>query len=152
MNELTFTVPGAAAPQGSKNQFGGESSKRVKPWRSEVKAAALDAAAGQRFTGPVRASAVFTFARPAAHYGTGRNAARLKPSAPVYAASRRCGDLDKLCRALGDALADAGVIPDDSAIVAWHAVKVYGDRASTVVHLRPASEHAVLERAAETAA
>lgn len=38
-----FTAHGVAAPQGSKNQFGGESSKRVKPWREDVARAAGEA-------------------------------------------------------------------------------------------------------------
>lgn len=139
---ISFVVPGVPAPQGSKNQFGGESSKRTKPWRADVKAAALAATRGHDLplTDPVAVSVRFRFPRPASHYGTGRNAGRLKPSAPLYAMSARCGDLDKLCRAIGDALTDAGVLRDDRLIVAWHAVKVYEHPPGAQVEIRLCAE------------
>src|SRR5713226_4632244 len=87
---LTITVHGRPAPQGSKRHVGNgvmiESSKAVKPWREDVKQAGLEAMGwGERpcLDGPLRVSMVFTFGRPASHYGTGRNAGRLKPSAPL---------------------------------------------------------------------
>ena len=45
---------------------------------------------------------LFRFPRPRSHFGTGRNAGQLKPSAPFYVRTRP--DLDKLARAVGDAL------------------------------------------------
>ena len=64
--------------------------------------------------GPVRLDAEFWFPRPKSHYGTGKNADKLKASAPTLHTGRV--DLDKLVRLLGDALTIAGVINDDCLI------------------------------------
>ena len=92
-----------------------ESSKHVKPWRKLVVAQASRAVplAGP-LTGPVTCGMVFSFARPQAHLGTGRNAGQLRPSAPPC---HDCyPDLSKLARSTEDALVDAGVLADDSHI------------------------------------
>jgi len=128
---LTITVCGRPAPQGSKRHAGNgvmvESSKAVKPWREDVKQAGLEATGwGERpcLDGPLRVSMVFTFGRPASHYGTGRTAGRLKPSAPL--APHVYPDLSKLARATEDALTDARVWRDDSRVVEYtRLAKVY---------------------------
>lgn len=129
-----FIVPGVPAPQGSKNQFGGEANPRTKPWRG-----AVAAAAAERFSepikGPVKIEVVFAFPRPRGHYGTGKNAGRVKPTAPDWAESRRCGDLDKLCRAVGDALTGVAIL-DDSQIVGWLATKIYAPQGSMWLRIR----------------
>ena len=69
---LRFTVHGLPAAQGSKRHVGRgvmvESSKRVKPWRQDVVAAALraieDDPTFEMFTGPVEVNIDFFFARP----------------------------------------------------------------------------------------
>lgn len=85
--------------------------KALLPWRDTVAAAAREAIAaaypdaGVPLYGrgvPVRVGVVWTFDRSGAHFGSGRNADTLKPSAPsehVHAP-----DLDKLLRAVFDAL------------------------------------------------
>lgn len=78
-HEIVITVYGIAAPQGSKTPKGSyvdkksgkrrvrlvESSKKVKPWREDV-AAAAQIVCGRRppLTGPLVASMVFTLPRP----------------------------------------------------------------------------------------
>lgn len=57
---------------------------------------------------PVDLEMVFYRPRAASHYRSGRNADVLKPSAPVFPATRP--DVDKLCRSILDALTG----------VAWH--------------------------------
>lgn len=117
---IEFYIHGIPAPQGSKRHVGNgrmvESSKKVKPWRQDVTAAAIDAieqAKGfERFTGPVRVEITFFFPRPKYHYGTGRNANALKPSAPTHHASKP--DLDKCVRSTFDALTTSGIWADDS--------------------------------------
>ena len=133
MTRLSFYVHGRPAPQGSKRHVGRgilvESSKAVAPWRIDVKHAALAAitdTAWDTLTGPVNATFCFFFARPKSHYGSGSNAANLKPSAPFHITSRAAGDLDKLARSTCDALVAAGVIADDSQIVHLDASKDYG--------------------------
>lgn len=124
MAEVDITVYGTPAPQGSKTVFpnGGmrESSKYVKPWREAVKSAALDVlgkADHGPLHGPLEVDMCFYFARPKGHYGTGRNAGRLKLSAPPFPAG--IPDLSKLARATEDALTEAGAWKDDAQIVRY---------------------------------
>lgn len=133
---LHFTVAGHAAPQGSKRLYAHgalvESSKRVKPWRVDVRAAAETAMSEHPqtwtpFNGPVTLRAVFRFTRPKSHYRTGRNAHLLRDNAPTAPIGRNTGDLDKLIRAVGDALTSAGVYCDDAQITTGYAAKMWAD-------------------------
>lgn len=125
----TIIVYGLPAPQGSKRHLGNgvmvESSKKVKPWRQDVKHAAItamelpDAVLGgvqlhrPPYCGPVAVSMVFTFDRPKGHYRTGRNAHLLRDAAPPRPAGMP--DLSKLIRSTEDAL--TGVVWKDDALV-----------------------------------
>jgi Holliday junction resolvase RusA-like endonuclease len=134
---LTFSIIGTPAPQGSKtrNRYGAvyESSAKVKPWRQDVRAAALDAIEsaddllapdGLRFpTGPVIVGIRFRLARPKGHYGTGRNAGQLRPSAPKVPDVKP--DIDKLVRSTLDGMGEAGVWRDDCQVVGLWVVKEY---------------------------
>lgn len=115
---ISFFVPGTPAPQGSKRYLGNgrmvESSRRVKPWRADIRTAAL-ANFKQPLTGPIRLDLIFVMPRPMSHYGTGRNVNKIKPSAPVHHTQKP--DLDKLIRAVGDALTGVAYC-DDSQVVA----------------------------------
>jgi len=124
---IEIVVPGVPAPQGSKTRTRWgvrEDNPATKPWRNAVAGYALEAMSGQQpIAGPVRVEAVFTFPRPKGHYGSGRNAGQLKQSAPVHC--DKAPDLDKLLRAIGDALTGV-VLVDDSRIVEVAARKTYG--------------------------
>lgn len=127
---LTVVVRGQPAPQGSKTRLpnGGmrESSRAVAPWREAVRAETVAALTrAPAYTPPMAATVwlTFTVRRPSTHYGTGRNALRLKGNAPARPRGRP--DLDKLVRATLDALTDAGALSDDATVVAIHALKVY---------------------------
>lgn len=129
---IEIRVYGIPAPQGSKtvSRWGGlrESSKAVGPWRSEVGYASRQAYAGPPLSVPVELDVTFYFPRPKGHYGTGRNADKLKPSAPIHCTSCKHGDLDKLCRSTLDGLAvrsGGSVITDDSLVVALNCEKRY---------------------------
>lgn len=128
MSRIELYVLGLPAPQGSKRHVGNgrmvESSKRVKPWRAEVAAACRDRWRGDPLDGPVTLQVEFFLPRPAGHLGTGRNQGIVKPSAPAWHVTRP--DLDKLARAVGDALTGLAY-GDDSHIVAWHIHKRYAD-------------------------
>jgi len=107
-----------------------ESSDRIKSWRGRVTEeaeAAISAShiSWQPITGPCVLSAVFTFARPASHYGTGKNAGKLKLSSPGRPIAHNLGDLDKLLRGVCDGLTDAGVWVDDSQVTDIMSAKVY---------------------------
>ena len=139
---LTIRVYGIPAPQGSKRSLGNgimvESSLRVKPWRQDVKEAAwlawhdfLTEPKGERvITFPVFISFEFLFPRPKSHFGTGKNASKLKPSAPYFVTSQQKGDLEKLMRSTNDALSVSSggcVLHDDRLVAQTTAVKRYCD-------------------------
>lgn len=125
---LDIRVYGAPAPQGSKRavvhkQSGKavvmESSKRVKPWREAVTAAALATGAADRppYDGPVIVTMVFSFERPKSHFlpaNTRRPSPVLRPDAPPRPAG--APDLSKLLRSTEDALTHV-VLSDDARIV-----------------------------------
>ncbi|MCT2280591.1 RusA family crossover junction endodeoxyribonuclease [Micromonospora chalcea] len=130
---IELRVYGRPAPQGSKERRGHgavvESSKCVKPWRSDVRDAAeqvvlYDYPSGERalapgypLHGPLVVSMVFTFVRPKGHYRTGRNAHLLRDSVP--ARPHGTPDLSKLARSTEDALTSAGVWEDDARVVEY---------------------------------
>lgn len=121
---IEFTVHGIPAPQGSKTKWGSEDNPRTKPWRAAVASDAAAAMDGtQAFHEPVTVHVLFHFPRPKSHYGSGKNAGVEKAGAPKHCATKP--DLDKLLRAIGDAITGI-VIRDDSQIVAIAAVKHYG--------------------------
>jgi len=124
MNDIFIPVIGIPAPQGSKRHVGHgimiENSKRVKPWRQDVKEAALNYYDGEVIDQAVEVEIIFIFVRPKSHFGTGKNSRKLKPSAPVFVTSKGIGDIDKLQRSTYDALSESSggnVLKDDSLIV-----------------------------------
>jgi crossover junction endodeoxyribonuclease RusA len=127
--EIQFFVPGVPRAQGSKRHVGHgvmvEMSKDLGPWRTAIAEYAKKEADGEVFLGDLQLRAVFYFSRPASHYGTGRNAGQLKKTAPRYVGKNP--DIDKLVRALGDALTISGAIRDDRYVVRVEAEKRYGD-------------------------
>lgn len=142
---LTIRATGTPTPQGSKKGFVNpntgrtiivdDNKKPLKDWRGDVRRAALAAlgAAPQTIpagavwpyplTGPIQVTMCFYLARPKYHFGTGKNAHLLKPTAPTYVDKKPDGD--KLVRAIFDALTSAGVYGDDAQVVIHHAEKRY---------------------------
>jgi Holliday junction resolvase RusA-like endonuclease len=132
LRTVAFEVAGVPAPQGSKTvartgagvSFVHEASRALAPWRNAVAAAATAAMKGQPpLVGPLELRAIFSFPRPKAHFRTGRRAGELRASAPELVATRP--DLDKLLRALGDAISGI-VCQDDAQIAEIDVAKVYG--------------------------
>lgn len=121
---ITIMVHGLPGPQGSKKHLGNgvmvESSAKVKPWRQDVKYAAIGATAAVPgwtiLDGPLAVAMTFTFARPKGHYRTGRNAHLLRDAAPIRPAV--FPDLSKIVRSTEDAL--TGVVwYDDQRVVEY---------------------------------
>lgn len=136
---IQIKVTGTPAPQGSHRGFvvNGravitQDNKKTKPWRQDVKAAALNAIADHvitdlddatPYTGPLHVTIVFSMPRPGYHFGSGRNANHLKPSAPTFVDKKP--DIDKLGRATLDALTEAGIWRDDSQVAELTLSKTY---------------------------
>lgn len=112
--EFVVVVRGDPAPQGSKELQRGkggkvfmvEASKRVDPWRKAIVAACLTDEGQPRmtFTGPVAVGVAFMFRQA-------------KSNDDDYPVGQNIGDLDKLLRAVYDALTQAKVIEDDRFVV-----------------------------------
>jgi crossover junction endodeoxyribonuclease RusA len=130
---IEFFAHGLPVAQGSKNPWGGESAKGLKPWRNDIRSAADAAMDGEGLIlSPVLVRMTFVFPRPKSHYGTGKNAGVLKTRAPLHRAS--APDLDKLIRAVGDALTGV-VFRDDAQIVTVEAHKINGETPGVRVSL-----------------
>lgn len=118
VSRIEFRVVGRPAPQGSKRHVGNgvmvESSKHVKPWREDVRAAALDWRASHGNPAlvavPVKLEVTFLMNRPKAR----RN--------DVWHAT--APDLSKLVRSTEDALTGV-VLADDRFVADIAAAKVY---------------------------
>jgi len=130
---IVLVVPGVPAPQGSKNPWGGEANPNVKAWRATVAEHARKNGTAV-VDGPVVVSATFVFPRPKKHFRTGKNAHLMRDDAPSWYSAKP--DLDKLQRAIGDALTGV-VVRDDSQIVFWKARKRYGSWARAEIRVMP---------------
>ena len=129
MDSFSFFVPGEPITEGSTKAFASgqrvvvthDRGRELDQWRIKVAHAAQEAARDAFwepcYDGPVEVWAEFRLPRP-----------KSAPKARKHAQTKP--DLDKLQRAVGDALAPykrPGVLRDDSRIVCWHAVKLYAD-------------------------
>ncbi len=119
-NSYSFFAAGKPAPQGSKKVHRyvkgrailGESSAAVNPWRAVISISAHKLQPAQWHAKlPVSLTLTFVFARPKSHFRANGN---LKGNAPQHCV-KRIGDLDKLCRAVFDAL--TGIAYDDDSQV-----------------------------------
>lgn len=118
-SSLRIVAHGSPAPQGSKKHVGNgrmvESSKKLPAWRAAVEAAAR-LATGPGWTswdGPVKVAGTISIRKP------NRTKFQTAPAGPP--------DLDKIQRAIGDALTNSRVITDDARIVHWDIRKVWAD-------------------------
>jgi crossover junction endodeoxyribonuclease RusA len=122
---IRIVVYGSPAPQGSKSFKGlaksgrailAESSKKVRPWRQDVKAAAEQVRARLGLAlldEPLRVRMTFTLPKPL-------SAPKRRVTLPS-----RLPDLSKLVRSTEDAITDAGVWRDDARVVECTASKRY---------------------------
>lgn len=120
---LQVIVLGHPVPQGSIRSLGRgrpsvhANAARLLPWRGrmcgELQASVLTGRGGFPLTGPVVVDLSCTMPKPKA-------APKRRRTFPVTAP-----DLDKLARAVGDALQESGVVGNDSQIVEWCARKVF---------------------------
>ena len=143
---VSVFIPGTPKPQGSAKWVRSQSTGRpvaktnheLLAWRDRVAGFALEQMAerGLAVTAePVALVVRFSFQRPKGHL---RRNGELTRSAPRHHGQRP--DLDKLTRAVGDALT-GGVVADDSQLVEIHASKAWaatGQPAGVVLEVRHA--------------
>jgi crossover junction endodeoxyribonuclease RusA len=111
--ELYVKVPGVPVPQGSMSCINGvmfHSNKHLPIWRSKVQKALECEFVGGAFSGPIYAYLTFILPRPA-------SVTRIKPCVKP--------DLDKLVRAVLDAVEAACAVHNDSQVCEMHAIKRY---------------------------
>ena len=97
-----FTPKGGGKPRALIRDANGA---KLKPWRDTVNGAALDSG-GEQIEGPVFVRMIFSVARP-----------KSAPRRVVHPAT--LPDLDKLARAVGDAVTASGLWQDDSRVVEY---------------------------------
>lgn len=140
MCERSLFVPGVPVAKGNmiRNRYGAtyDKTKNLKPWAAtitaDVSAAGWNPIPKDR---PVRVSLMFRLPRPKGHYGTGRNADRLKDSAPKWHAKKP--DIDKLARAVLDAIVAAGALRDDGQVSHLSAAKCYATTPGVEIEVEP---------------
>ena len=119
--DLRFLVSGRPRPQGSKTSRNGrvlDANSRSRPWRDVVVAGAAQAMAATQsapFLGAVHVDVLFRFAKPSTTSGA-------RAHLPFTSGTP---DVDKLLRAVLDALQIAGVIRNDCQVVRVLGEKVY---------------------------
>lgn len=122
---IQFTVPGVPVgqPRYIKHHKHGKfyvprtkkgKAHAIVAWRRIVQAIAINHRPGKLIDVPMAVDLVFAFPRPKLHYGTGRNASRLKDSAPIQPCEHK-HDLDNLAKAVMDAM--TGIIWVDDGLV-----------------------------------
>jgi crossover junction endodeoxyribonuclease RusA len=121
-----LVVSGVPVPQGSLKHIGRgrlipSNEKKLKEWREAIAEVAREFATDNPVELPAIVTVVFTLPKPPS---VKRNAVTVPP------------DLDKLQRAVGDALSiNSGLIKDDAQIIEWHSRKEYGDRGGAVIQV-----------------
>ena len=132
--KISFFVQDEPKPGGSKKPFQSPKTGKLfvvddckgnKNWRASVRLAGIKAMAGQPpFAGPIKLVIEYKLKRPTNHYGSGKKAGILKPTAEYFHVKRP--DVLKLTRSTEDAL--TGVVwLDDSQIAIEHLTKKYSD-------------------------
>lgn len=136
---IAFTALGLPKPAGSKRPFKRKDGSlgvrdacdQTKSWQWVVASAAREAYYGPGlYEGAISISAYFHFPRPDGHYGKGRNAGKLKPSAPEFKTT--APDSTKLFRAIEDAM-EGVVYKNDAQVVEQRVSKHYGEPARVEV-------------------
>lgn len=122
----TFVVLGLPVPQGSMKHVGGgrivSKSPKLKEWRSKVAQVVRDQAGEPAYPDAVSITVTFVMPKP-------KTVKRDLPTVPP--------DLDKLQRAIGDALSiDVKYLNDDSQITEWHAYKTYGAPSGVIIQVQ----------------
>ena len=140
---MNVRVNGTPKPQPRPRAFARGGKARVydpgtaEAWKSAV-ASAFQPFAGKAFTEPLHLLITFYLPRPKSHFGTGRNAALLKDTSPVYHTQKP--DCDNLAKAVMDCLSDIGFWRDDCQVIGLTVKKMWdtntknGPGARIIIH------------------
>lgn len=143
MKKAQFFIPGIPATAGSKRGFPirrkdgslgvamTHDNKRAKPWMAQVAAVAAEHFETP-LDGPCSLQVTFVFVRPKSHYGSGKNADKLKGTAPTHKTSKP--DCTKLIRCLEDGLTGIAY-RDDSQVIELAVEKRYGEQNGAIVQV-----------------
>ena len=129
MNTIYVWVPGlpVAQPRARAVSFRGHARVYNPGTANEWKACVIHALRGNFGTFPadvpIRCDLTFYLPRPKSHFGSGKNAQQLKPSAPTRPTGKP--DRDNLDKAVCDAITAAGVWVDDSQVTSGTIRKRY---------------------------
>ena len=97
-------------------------------WKSCVAVAAKGVIPAAPLECPIRLTIYFYLARPKSHFGTGKNAAKLKVSAPAWPhEGRGYGDFDNLAKSVADVLTEMGAWKDDGQVCHAIVMKTYAE-------------------------
>lgn len=130
-------IYGAPAPKGSMSCVGARGKRKhiltnsndaTEPWQNRVAAAVVMLGIVEPITAPVGLQVTFTVDRPKSV----SVASRPWPSKTARTSDGGGGDLDKLVRAVSDALEQGRVILNDAQIVKTYAEKAYPDSPGAV--------------------
>lgn len=152
-SSLSFEVLGTPAPKGSARAFYKAGMKRAvivkdnddrqRNWSSAVREAAAmrigEVTAPPFVDRPLKIAIRFFLVRPGGHWGKGKRAGMLLPSAPARPRSKP--DVDKLARTTLDALTGI-VFDDDSRIVELLVSKEYAAPGREGAHVSISEVHA----------
>ena len=146
---IHFCVPGKPQPAGSKRAFPfrrkngtlgvavSDMNPKAKDWKATIALEASKHVNGSLLEGPLELKVIFFFERPKGHYGSGKNADKLRESAPLFPTTRP--DCTKLVRGLEDSLSGI-VYADDAQIVRQSIQKHYGPSPRTEVYICQVSD------------
>jgi Holliday junction resolvase RusA-like endonuclease len=141
-----FFVPGLPVAQPRHRVSAGISGGRPRAWlpsdhpvhafKAAVMAAVREHGPQACIDGPVELGVSLLFQRPASHFGSGKNADRLKPSAPAFHVQKP--DADNVVKAIKDACTRAGAWRDDSQVWSLRVVKAWcveGEMPGCEIHI-----------------
>lgn len=145
MTSISFTVPGVPVPQGSHKGFYNKALGRVMmvqdnqkllPWRDSVTAAASAAWPFPPLLGPVAVTCEFFF--PFRSQDLRKDGSRKRPNEVPWKSAKP--DIDKLIRAVLDALTAAGIWRDDGQVCRIAAEKYHHEKPYLSVKVVPAAQ------------
>ncbi len=120
---IEFFVRGVPRPKGSWRpvtmKYMKPSSETTTGWLADVRSVAMSQLGARPSTKAFRLSLTYYFMRPKKHYRTGKHSGELRADAPVY--HTQTPDLDKLDRAVFDALTHVVYVDDCQVVRGSHA-------------------------------